>query len=321
MSAQANQVETQLLVDIAEGIATVTLNRPGQFNALSSALISELQSAFDRIAADPGVRVVVLAASGRGFCAGHDLKEIRAMAGVAEVESLFARCSRMMLTVTRLPQPVIAKVHGIATAAGCQLVATCDLAVASEAATFATPGVNIGAFCSTPAVALGRAVGRKHAMEMLLTGAPITAARACEIGLVNRVVPAESLDAEVSAMARLIATRSSSAIASGKEVFYRQLELPLDEAYGVAGHAIACDFFTEDGREGVDAFLGKRAPRWPERTVSSSLEQRLPSHHDMNLTRRRIGVGTKQVDAAAIGGDVVLRSPMPEADRARGQCG
>ena len=265
MSASANQAETQLFVDIADGIATVTLNRPGQFNALSSALISELQSAFDRIAVDPLVRVVVLAASGRGFCAGHDLKEIRAMAGVPEVESLFARCSRMMLTITRLPQPVIAKVHGIATAAGCQLVATCDLAVASESATFATPGVNIGAFCSTPGVALGRAVGRKHAMEMLLTGASITAARACEIGLVNRVVPAETLDAEVSAMARLIADRSSSAIASGKEVFYRQLELPLDEAYAVAGHAIACDFFTEDGKEGVDAFLAKRAPRWPAR--------------------------------------------------------
>jgi enoyl-CoA hydratase/carnithine racemase len=265
MSAPANQVETPLLVDVADGIATVTLNRPGQFNALSSALLTELQSAFDRIAADPGVRVVVLAASGRGFCAGHDLKEIRTMTGAAEVESLFARCSRMMLTITRLRQPVIAKVHGLATAAGCQLVATCDLAVASEAATFATPGVNIGAFCSTPGVALGRAVGRKHAMEMLLTGAPISAARACEIGLVNRVVPAESLDAEVSAMAKLIATRSSSAIASGKEVFYRQLELPLDEAYAVAGHAIACDFFTEDGREGVDAFLGKRPPRWPER--------------------------------------------------------
>ena len=265
MSAPANQVETQLLVDVADGIATVTLNRPGQFNVLSSAVISELQSAFDRIAADPGVRVVVLAASGRGFCAGHDLKEVRAMPDVPEVESLFARCSRMMLTITRLPQPVIAKVHGIATAAGCQLVATCDLAVASESATFATPGVNIGAFCSTPGVALGRVVGRKHAMEMLLTGAPISAARACEIGLVNRVVPAESLDAEVSAMARLIATRSSSAIASGKEVFYRQLELPVDEAYAVAGHAIACDFFTEDGREGVDAVLGKRAPRWPER--------------------------------------------------------
>jgi enoyl-CoA hydratase/carnithine racemase len=265
MSAPANQTEIQLLVDIADGIATVTLNRPGQFNALSSALISELQSAFDRIGADPGVRVVVLAASGRGFCAGHDLKEIRAMAGVPEVESLFARCSRMMLTITRLPQPVIAKVHGIATAAGCQLVATCDLAVASESATFATPGVSIGAFCSTPGVALGRAVGRKHAMEMLLTGAPINAARACEIGLVNRVVPAETLDAEVSALARMIAARSSSAIASGKEVFYRQLELPLDEAYAVSGHAIACDFFTDDGKEGVDAFLGKRAPKWPDR--------------------------------------------------------
>jgi enoyl-CoA hydratase/carnithine racemase len=242
----------------------LTLNRPGQFNALSGALIDEIQAMFDRVATDSSIRVVVLAARGRGFCSGHDLKEIQAMADVAEVESLFARCSRMMLTITRLP-PVIAKVHGMATAAGCQLVATCDLAVASESATFATPGVNIGAFCSTPGVALGRTVGRKHAMEMLLTGAPIDAARAYEIGLVNRVVPAETLDAEVSAIARLIAARSSSAIASGKDVFYRQLELPLDEAYALAGHAIACDFFTEDGKEGVDAFLGKRAPRWPDR--------------------------------------------------------
>jgi enoyl-CoA hydratase/carnithine racemase len=265
MTAPAPQVETQLLVEIADGIANVTLNRPAQFNALSSALIGELQSAFDRLAVDPGVRVVVLAARGRGFCAGHDLKEIRAMAGVPEVESLFVRCSRMMQTITRLPQPVIAKVHGLATAAGCQLVATCDLAVASESATFATPGVNIGAFCSTPGVALGRAVGRKHAMEMLLTGTPIDAARAYAIGLVNRVVPAEALDAEVSAMATLIAGRSSRAIASGKEVFYRQLELPLDAAYAVAGRAIACDFFTADGKEGVDAFLGKRAPIWPNR--------------------------------------------------------
>jgi enoyl-CoA hydratase/carnithine racemase len=265
MYAPVNQSEAQLLVDVADGVATVTLNRPGQFNALSSALIGELQSAFEGIAADPGVRVVVLAASGRGFCAGHDLKEIRSMGGMPDVESLFARCSRMMLTITRLPQPVIARVHGIATAAGCQLVATCDLAIASEAATFATPGVNIGAFCSTPGVALGRAVGRKHAMEMLLTGAPISAARACEIGLVNQVVPAERLDAEVGAMARLIASRSSGAIASGKEVFYRQLELSLDEAYAVAGRAIACDFFTPDGREGVDAFLGKRPPNWPGR--------------------------------------------------------
>jgi enoyl-CoA hydratase/carnithine racemase len=265
MSAPAHQAETPLLVDVADGIATVTLNRPGQFNALSSALIDELQATFDRMAANPGVRVVVLAASGRGFCAGHDLKEIRAMAGVEEVEALFTRCSRMMVTITRLPQPVIARVHGLATAAGCQLVATCDLAIASESATFATPGVNIGAFCATPGVALGRAVGRKHAMEMLLTGAPISAGRAQEIGLVNRVVPHEALDADVRDLAALIATRSASAIASGKAAFYRQLELPIEAAYAAAGHAIAGDFFTEDGREGVEAFLGKRAPVWPER--------------------------------------------------------
>jgi enoyl-CoA hydratase/carnithine racemase len=171
----------------------------------------------------------------------------------------------MMTTITTLPQPVIARVHGIATAAGCQLVATCDLAVASTAAGFATPGVNIGAFCYTPSVALGRAVGRKHAMEMLLTGETVSAARAYEIGLVNRVVSAEALDAEVETLARCIASKSSAVIASGKQVFYRQLELSLGEAYRVAGHAIACDFFTDDGKEGVDAFLGKRAPRWKNR--------------------------------------------------------
>lgn len=184
---------------------------------------------------------------------------------VLKVESLFARCSQMMMTITRLPQPVIAKVHGLATAAGCQLVATCDLAVASTDATFATPGVNIGAFCTTPAVALGRAVARKHAMEMLLTGTPISAERACAIGLVNRVVSPEALDAEVSALATLIASKSSAAIASGKRVFYRQLEMPLSAAYDVAGHSIASDFFTEDGKEGVDAFLGKRPARWTGR--------------------------------------------------------
>ena len=167
--------------------------------------------------------------------------------------------------MTRLPQPVIAKVHGLATAAGCQLVASCDLAVASTAATFATPGVNIGAFCSTPGVALGRAVGRKQAMEMLLTGEPISAARAKEIGLVNRVVAPEALDAEVERPGAAHRVESPAAIASGKAVFYRQLEMPIDEAYAVAGHAIACDFSTEDGQEGVDAFLGKRPPRWKER--------------------------------------------------------
>ncbi len=257
--------ETVLMIETKDGVATLTLNRPGQFNALSAALIDELQSTFDRLAGDPTVRVVVLGGSGRGFCAGHDLKEIRAMGSVAEVESLFARCSRMMMTITTLPQAVIARVHGIATAAGCQLVASCDLAVASTAATFATPGVNIGAFCSTPSVALGRAVARKHAMEMLLTGEPVGAVRAFEIGLVNRVVSPEALDAEVETLARSIASKSSAAIASGKRVVYRQLELSLGDAYAMAGHAIASDFFTEDGKEGVDAFLAKRAPRWKDR--------------------------------------------------------
>lgn len=266
MTANATtQDEALLLVETTDAIATVTLNRPGQFNALSSALIDELQAALDGIATNPDVRVVIVAARGRGFCSGHDLKEIRAMRDVADVEALFGRCSRMMMTFTQLPQPVIAKVHGLATAAGCQLVATCDLAVASTAATFATPGVNIGAFCSTPSVALGRAVGRKHAMEMLLTGAAISAERACAIGLVNRVVSPDALDAEVNALATLIASKSSAAIASGKEMFYRQLEKPLGDAYTIAGHSIACDFFSEDGKEGVDAFLGKRAARWTRR--------------------------------------------------------
>ena len=257
--------EAFLLVDTADGVATLTLNRPAQFNALSSPLIDELQSALDTIAADASVRVVVMAARGRGFCAGHDLKELRAMTSVAEIEALFARCSRVMVTVARLPQAVIAKVHGLATAAGCQLVATCDLAVASSAATFATPGVNIGAFCSTPSVALGRAVGRKPAMEMLLTGEAVSAERAREIGLVNRVVAPDMLDGEVEALARLVASKSPAAIATGKRVFSRQLEMPLEEAYAMAGRAIAEDFFADDGKEGVDAFLGKRTPQWRAR--------------------------------------------------------
>ena len=265
MTSRSATTEALLQTATSNGVATLTLNRPGQFNALSSALIDELQTAFDRVAADLSVSVVVLAANGRGFCAGHDLKEIRGMATVPEVESLFTRCSRMMMTISTLPQPVIARVHALATAAGCQLVAACDLAVASSAATFATPGVNIGAFCSTPGVALARAVGRKHAMEMLLTGDPTSAARAFEIGLVNRVVAPEALDAEVDTLTRTIASKPAAIIAAGKQVFYRQLELSLGDAYGVAGHAIAGDFFTEAGKEGVDAFLGKRAPKWTKR--------------------------------------------------------
>jgi enoyl-CoA hydratase/carnithine racemase len=266
------RTEALVLVDVRDGVATVTLNRPAQFNALSSALIAALQAALDGLATDRDVRVIVLAANGRGFCAGHDLKEIRAIADVAEVEALFARCSRMMMSLAALPQPVIAKVHGIATAAGCQLVAACDLAVASTEARFATPGVNIGAFCATPSVALGRVVSRKHAMEMLLTGSFVDAARACEMGLLNRVVAPDALDAAVDELAGLLESKSPLAIASGKRVFYRQLDLPVADAYAMAGHAIACDFFSDDGREGVDAFLEKRTPHWKGRMSGSERE-------------------------------------------------
>ena len=251
-----------LLTSAADGVATLQLNRPRQYNALSAALLDALHGELDALAADPTVRVVLITGSGNAFCSGHDLKEIWAMGDAAQVEALFAKCSRMMTTITRMRKAVIAKVHGLATAAGCQLVATCDLAVASSTASFATPGVNIGAFCSTPGVALGRSVTRKHAMEMLLTGTPISAQRACEIGLVNKVVSPEALDAEVSALATLIASKSPTAIATGKQVFSRQLEMPLGEAYVVAGRAIACDFASEDGKEGLAAFLDKRPPRW-----------------------------------------------------------
>jgi len=256
--------EPLLLRADGDGVATLTLNRPAQFNALSGGLIAELQAVLDAVADDPRVRVVVLAGAGRGFCSGHDLREIRAMASQAEIEALFRACSRMMLTLGEIPQAVIAKVHGIATAAGCQLVASCDLALASSAAKFATPGVNIGAFCSTPSVALGRAVSRKHAMEMLLTGEAIDAERAAAIGLVNRVVAPDALDAAVDELARLVASKPASAIASGKRVFRRQMAMPIEDAYAAAGEAIARDFLSPDGQEGVDAFLGKRPPRWRE---------------------------------------------------------
>ena len=246
----------------ADGVATLTLNRPASFNALSAGMLAALQSAFDTVHADRSVRVVVLAANGRGFCAGHDLKEFNAMTGTAPMQALFEQCSRLMLTLTRLAQPVIARVHGVATAAGCQLVATCDLAIASEDARFGTPGVNIGGFCSTPAVALGRAVARKHAMEMLLTGQLISAQRAYEMGLISQVVPPAALDGETTRWARLIASKSASAIAQGKRLFYEQLDMDLAAAYAATSAAMACGFTAPDGREGVSAFLEKRAPRW-----------------------------------------------------------
>ncbi|MGH7042550.1 MAG: enoyl-CoA hydratase [Acetobacteraceae bacterium] len=245
-----------------DGVAHLTLNRPAARNALSLALMAALTDELGRLAEDRSVKVVVLGGAGPAFCAGHDLREMRARPDRAAYEETFAACSRLMLAIVRLPKPVIARVHGIATAAGCQLVATCDLAVAAETARFATPGVNIGLFCSTPMVALTRAVGRKAAMEMLLTGELIRAARAREIGLVNRVVPEAALDEEVARLAGTIAAKSPLTLAIGKEAFYRQAEMPLADAYAYASEVMTRNMLARDAAEGIDAFLGKRAPVW-----------------------------------------------------------
>ena len=255
--------EPLLITNREAGLATVTLNLPDRFNPLSLEMIAALQTELDSLAADPAVRVVVLAGAGRGFCAGHDLKEMRAHTGdTGWQRRLFDDCSRMMMTLTRMPQPVIARVHGIATAAGCQLVAMCDLAVASDTATFATPGVNIGVFCSTPAVGLARNVGRKRAMEMLLTGAPIDAHTAMDWGLVNQVVPATELDDAVRRFTDLILSKSAQSIRLGKETFYRQLDPALGAAYNLASETMACNMAMEDAEEGLEAFLEKRPPNW-----------------------------------------------------------
>jgi enoyl-CoA hydratase/carnithine racemase len=246
------------------GIATLTLNRPAARNALSRALMSELHDALDGAAGDPAVRVVIIAASGPAFCAGHDLRELRAHPGRPILEVLFAQCSALMTRIVRLPKPVIARVQGVATAAGCQLVASCDLAVASTEARFATPGVNIGLFCSTPMVALSRNVGRKAAMEMLLTGELITAEHAREIGLVNRVVRPEALESETMALAAHIAARSALTLAIGKEAFYRQAEMDLDAAYVYAAETMVRNMMARDAAEGIDAFLEKRTPHWTD---------------------------------------------------------
>jgi enoyl-CoA hydratase/carnithine racemase len=244
-------------------VVTLTLNRGERFNPLSTAMIAALQGELDAVAADPTARVVVLAGEGKGFCAGHDLREMLDHAGDKGWQrELFDRCGRMMLTLTRIPQPVIARVHGIATAAGCQLVSMCDLAVAAESARFALPGVNVGVFCSTPAVGVARNVGRKRAMEMLLTGRPFDAATALDWGLVNRVVPPDRLDETIRELTDLIAARSPLVIRLGKETFYRQIERPLQEAYDLASETMACNLLAEDAAEGMDAFLGKRPAVW-----------------------------------------------------------
>jgi enoyl-CoA hydratase/carnithine racemase len=247
----------------ARGVITLTLNRPQAFNALSEAMLAALQREFDALAADESVRVVVLAATGRAFCAGHDLKEMRAEPSLDYYQRLFAQCTQMMLSIQRLPAPVIARVQGLATAAGCQLVAQCDLAVAARSARFAVSGVNLGLFCSTPSVALSRNVTRKVAFEMLVTGAFIDAEQARERGLVNRVADdGDALDAAVAALVDSILAKPRVAVALGKELFYRQGELGLAAAYEAAGQTMACNMMEADALEGVQAFIEKRTARW-----------------------------------------------------------
>jgi len=258
--------EPILLRSDLDGVAMVTLNRPSQFNALSRDLLSALQQELEAIADDRAVRVVVIAANGRAFCAGHDLKEMRQDPDRDTIKALFEQCSRMMMTIARIPQPVIARVHGIATAAGCQLVAACDLAVAAEEARFAVSGVNLGLFCSTPMVALSRNIPRKAAMEMLLTGDFIDSAEALRLGLVNRVVPAAELDAAVSGFATKITTKSAAAVAFGKALFYRQMEAGLETAYAEASETMACNMMAEDAQAGIDAFIARDPmPEWKHR--------------------------------------------------------
>ena len=258
MSANPRADPSVLLREDREGVCTLTLNRPQQMNLLTSEMLSALQDSFDAISKDEKIRVVVLGAAGKGFCAGHDLKEIRALRELPRIEKLFAQCSRMMQTIASLPQPVIAQVQGAAAAAGCQLVAQCDLAVASEAAKFTTPGVSWGFFCSTPGVAVGRNLLRKRAMEMLLTGDAIDAGKALEWGLVNRVVPAGALAAEVMALARKIAEKPRETVAAGKRAFYQQMDMGVEKAYELASGVISSSFAGEEGREGMDAFIDKR---------------------------------------------------------------
>ena len=245
------------------GVVTLTLDRPASFNALSAGMLAALQGELDRIAVDEAARVVVLGAAGKAFCAGHDLKEMRAEPSQAYYEMLFAQCARVMLAIQRLPVPVIARVQGIATAAGCQLVAACDLAVAVSTARFAVSGVNLGLFCSSPSVALSRNLLRKPAFEMLVTGDFISADEAKARGLVNRVVGTDALDAEVESLVASIVAKPRVAIAMGKRLFYRQLESGVDAAYEEAGKTMACNMMDAATLEGVQAFIDKRKPDWP----------------------------------------------------------
>ena len=260
MSAVPKAEQPILLREDRDGVCTLTMNRPQQMNLLTAEMLSALQKEFDSFKSDKKVRVVVLTGAGKGFCAGHDLKEIKALKELPKIEALFNQCSRMMQTIPALPQPVIAKVQGAAAAAGCQLVAQCDLAIAADVAKFVTSGVNWGFFCSTPGVAVGRNLSRKHAMEMLLTGEAIGANKALEWGLVNKVVAATDLDWEVQKLASLLAAKPPATVAAGKRAFYQQMDLGLAKAYELASGVIASSFAHEEGRAGMDAFIEKRPP-------------------------------------------------------------
>jgi len=264
MSTPASKVSDQpvLVREDDAGVSTLTLNRPQYYNALSEDLIEALQETLDAIAADASVRVVILTGAGRGFCAGHDLKEMNLETEQRYFDDLFARCNRMIQTIVALPQPVIAKVHGLATANGCLLVSICDLAIAAETAKFALCGVKLGLFCSTPSVGVSRNIARKRAFEMLVTGDFVDAPTAVRDGLINRAVAEDRLDAEVRSLAESIVANPAAAITIGKEMFYRQLELELGEAYDYAGKVMAANMMEEETREGINAFLEKRKPSW-----------------------------------------------------------
>lgn len=264
MSAQAETTNEPLVTRTdADGIATLTLNRPKKFNALSMAVLESLLAELTKLEQDSSVRVVILAGEGKAFCAGHDLKEMRDDTSRLAMQTLFGKCSEVMLKISQIPQPVIARIHGIATAAGCQLVATCDLAVAVEEARFATSGINVGLFCSTPMVALTRNVTPKKAFEMLVTGDFIDAETALHYGLINKIVPADQLDDAVMEMASKIASKPAISIAFGKKLFYKQLEAARDAAYDMAADTMTCNMLTEDAQAGVDAFIAKQPmPEW-----------------------------------------------------------
>jgi enoyl-CoA hydratase/carnithine racemase len=266
MSAIADKMvdESILLREDSDSITTLTLNRPAQYNALSGDMLAELQAALDDIRQDDSVRVVIIAASGKAFCPGHDLKELRSSEQREFHQALFNQCGKVMLTINQMQQPVIARVHGIATAAGCQLVANCDLAVATEDARFAVSGINLGLFCSTPAVPLSRNMGRKQAMHMLLTGDFISAQTAQRYGLVNEVVAVAELEQATTTLAQKIVAKPAQAIKLGKEMFYQQLPMDLSDAYAYAGERMTCNMDSYDAREGIDAFIQKRKPEWKE---------------------------------------------------------